>query len=394
MNRISRECHLIHMRRSDGSAGIETLNQKIAKILLSFLLGVLVMLTGSLVYSNIRESRFSAHPGKSRQLQSAPMLKDVSASVDVNPSEDQSKAEQQDGPSFNSVVQATALGSTHPGKRPAAIAETSHSGRERIEAGASGSENPGSDLTPTLISRSGGVNTSEPQDATLSQVSSGLQSGTAQQVQHGDNPFQGRAVEYPQNTPAVLPQARPETKPPEPEPKMLIVQPGTRIEVRLTESLSSDHNRTGEVFRVTLASPITVNGFVVARGDSAALGRIVQARRAPLLGGNSDLTLTLTNITINDGSLTNVESSLFEQQGSRSNILNTAKMATGAAVGAAIGAVTGAAEGAGITSAMKNGDRTNGFMATKRTVVLPAGMGIAFTLAAPLTIPQPTGERP
>jgi len=101
----------------------------------------------------------------------------------------------------------------------------------------------------------------------------------------------------------------------------------------------------------------------------------------------SELTLNITEITGADGKLVSVNTDVYSQQGSRSTIANTAKMTTGAALGAVVGALTGAAEGAGITSALKGHDRTNGFMATKRIVLLPAGTEADFALATPLEFP-------
>jgi hypothetical protein len=399
------------MRRSVAGAGSEALNQIVAKTLLSFSLGVLVMLEGSLIYSKVHDFRLSPKAGKSRHLQPAlnlqpaPIMKNVGMSIpDVNTSGDERReADQQnrstdtspplpDFPDSNKSVPASPLTSTNEEKRAGGVTELSHIGRERIEAGGGGSVNRWSSINPTPASRSASrVNTSEPGQSepppSMLPVSSGPDSATAQQMPYTATPVQVQSVPSPGTSPAVLPQTHQETISPE-GPKMITIQPGTPVEIRLTESLSSDHNRTGDTFRATLASPVVVNGFVVAQADSVVLGRVFEARRAPLVGGNSDLTLGLTNITLNEGSLAKVDSSLFEQHGSRSNMLNTVKMATGAAVGAAIGAITGAAEGAGLTSAMRNGDRTNGFMATKRTVVLPAGTRIAFTLRTPLTIPQ------
>ncbi len=197
-----------------------------------------------------------------------------------------------------------------------------------------------------------------------------------------------------QSAGALLPQAhvdaipsQPEAKVPEPkvqQPKVVTVQPGTSVEVRLAETLSSDRNRTGDTFRAVLDSPLVVDGFVIAETDSNVFGRIANARKAPLLGGKANLTLMLTNITTTDGRFVRIDTGDVEREGARSGVVNTAKMAGGAAVGAVIGALTGAAEGAGLSSAVTNDDRTNGFMATNRTVALPAGTRLSFSLASPL----------
>jgi hypothetical protein len=184
--------------------------------------------------------------------------------------------------------------------------------------------------------------------------------------------------------------SRPERKAdvasPNSEPKQVTVEPGTAVRVRLTETLSTDRTRTGDSFRATLAAPLLVDGVLVAGTDAIVLGRVASAHKAPILGGKADLTLTLTDITTPNGHDLRIGTNNIEREGSRSGVLNTAKMATGAAVGAVVGALSGAAEGAGISSALKNDDRTNGFMATNRTVVLAAGTQMTFTLVSPLIV--------
>jgi hypothetical protein len=182
--------------------------------------------------------------------------------------------------------------------------------------------------------------------------------------------------------------ARLQSNPLPPQPKLVTVPSGTDIHVRLAEALSSDRNRTGDSFRATLDSPLVVDGTVVAGTGSSVLGRVAQSRKAPLLGGTAVLTLTLTDIATADGHLIRVNTNNIEQQGSRSGLVSTAKMATGAAVGAVIGAVSGAAEGAGISSSLRDDNRTSGFMATKRTVVLQSGTEVNFKLASPLRVAE------
>jgi hypothetical protein len=191
-----------------------------------------------------------------------------------------------------------------------------------------------------------------------------------------------------QSAAPVSPQAPQQSNPLPPQTKLVTVPSGTNINIRLAEALSSDRNRTGDSFRAVLDEPLVVDGVVLAGTGSNVLGRIAQARKAPLLGGTAELTLTLTDITTADGHLTKINTNNIEQQGSRSGVVNTAKMATGAAVGAVIGAVTGAAEGAGISSSLRDDNRTSGFMATKRTVVLQSGTEVNFKLASALRVAE------
>jgi hypothetical protein len=167
---------------------------------------------------------------------------------------------------------------------------------------------------------------------------------------------------------------------------VITVQPGTNIRVRLTEPLSSDRNHAGDTFRAVLDAPVVVNGFAVAPAGANVFGRIANARKAPLLGGRADLTLTLTDITTADGHLARITTHGVQQVGDRSGIVNSAKLTTGAAVGAVASALDGAAAGVGISAPLRKDTATNGFFATKRTVVFPAGRQIVFNLAAPLNV--------
>jgi len=177
------------------------------------------------------------------------------------------------------------------------------------------------------------------------------------------------------------------------EPRILVVLSGTSVEVRLTETLSSARLHAGDDFRAALDSPLIIGGLIIAAEDSTVVGRVAKATKAPLLGGKADLTLTLTYIQRPDGSLIRIKTNSIERIGSHGGIVNTAKMATGAALGAVIGAVTGAAEGAGISPGVRNDDRESGFMAAKRTVVIPAGTKITFNLTSPLHVTQQVPDR-
>ncbi|MBV9082836.1 MAG: hypothetical protein JOZ62_09185 [Acidobacteriaceae bacterium] len=181
------------------------------------------------------------------------------------------------------------------------------------------------------------------------------------------------------------PVAQPNPLPASPARKLVTLPEGTAVAIRVAESLSSDRNRAGDIFRGSLAAPLTADGVVIARTGSTVLGRVITAHRPPLIGGRSELTLSLTDLTTTDGKLVKVETAGWEREGSHTNVVNTAKMATGAAIGAVVGAFSGAAEGAGISSGLRNNDRTNAFVATRRVVLVPAGSEIRFILTAALT---------
>jgi hypothetical protein len=200
------------------------------------------------------------------------------------------------------------------------------------------------------------------------------------------------SVALAQNAPPVLTQQHRDSVSPQTAAQVIAVQPGARIRVRLAEALSSDHNRAGDTFRAVIDSPVVVNGFVVALAGANVLGRIANARKARLLGGRADLTLTLTDITTTDRHLARITTNGVQQVGAHSGIVNTAKMATGAAIHAVTGVLDGAAEAAGTRSPVGNDIQTNRFFKRKRTVVFPAGTQVVFTLAAPLIVAEQVNQ--
>src|SRR5580704_1623415 len=63
-------------------------------------------------------------------------------------------------------------------------------------------------------------------------------------------------------------------------PDALTIPAGTVIQVRTSDWLSSDRNKTGDEFIATLAQPIVVDGWVVMRRNQNIIGRVTDAKRA------------------------------------------------------------------------------------------------------------------
>src|SRR5581483_11339536 len=179
-----------------------------------------------------------------------------------------------------------------------------------------------------------------------------------------------------------------------PELKTISVPQGTTLVVRLNETLSSKHNSTGQTFRATLAYPLMVDGTVVAKSGETVLGRIIDARKAHLVHGRSDLSLILTDLTTADHQLVKIRTAQWYEKGSGSELVRTAKAATGATVGAVKGAAVGAARGAGLRS---SGDKeedsatdpSDKHVSNKKNIVLPAGTQLEFRLISPFSVTTP-----
>jgi hypothetical protein len=183
--------------------------------------------------------------------------------------------------------------------------------------------------------------------------------------------------EPPQNVAEVPPQ-------PATTPQTAMLVPGMVISVRITQSLSSNHNRSGDTFRAQLDGPLVAEGHMVAPKDAPVLGIVVNARKAGLLRGRSELQLALTDLALANGKLVHLQTGRVEEMGSHANLASTAKMATGAAMGAVVGAVKGAAQGIGLSSTYDN--QQDALTGNKRNLFIPEGTRLTFTLAAPLEV--------
>ena len=91
-------------------------------------------------------------------------------------------------------------------------------------------------------------------------------------------------------------------------PTSLTIKPGTFITVRMSQGLSSDRNREGDIFTATLAQPIVVDGVVVANTNQTVMGLVAEAKKAGRVEGTSRLALRITGLTLADGTAFNLSS--------------------------------------------------------------------------------------
>jgi hypothetical protein len=170
-------------------------------------------------------------------------------------------------------------------------------------------------------------------------------------------------------------------------PQMITVPAGTVIQVRTDEWLSTDRNLPGDGFNATIAQPIVVDGWVVARRGQAVLGRVTLVQKARSSNHNtSQLGMQLSELTFVDGQLLPIQTQL-SQSGTgpdRGQQVGTvgATTGTGAVIGAIAGGGPGAAIGAGIGAIAGLGIISN----TGRPTVVPPETLLTFRLEAPVSI--------
>jgi hypothetical protein len=192
------------------------------------------------------------------------------------------------------------------------------------------------------------------------------------------------APQYQQQAPT--PQQYPRVRPAN-LPDALTIPAGTVIQIRTTDWLSSEKNQTGDVFVATLVQPIVVDGWVVMRRNQNIIGHVTDAKKAPRGGGVSKLQLDLSQLTLVDGQLVPVQTTLLNASAGTSNGRDAAAIGlttgTGAAIGAGFGGGPGAAIGAG--AGFVAGVAGVLFTRGKPTIIPPEDV-LTFKLENPLTI--------
>jgi hypothetical protein len=156
-------------------------------------------------------------------------------------------------------------------------------------------------------------------------------------------------------------------------PPQLTIHPGTFVNVRIDQELSSDKNRPGDSFTATLTQPIIVNGIVVAQRGQTIGGRIGEAQKAGRVEGMSRLGLQLTDLTLVDGQQLAIQSQFISINGGTSHGRDAGAIGGTTALGAAVGAAAGGGMGAGIGAAAGAVASTVGVLLTRghATVVYP-----------------------
>ena len=179
------------------------------------------------------------------------------------------------------------------------------------------------------------------------------------------------------------------TPAPAPQPHVVTLPVGTVLSVRIGETLSTDHNYTGDTFRATLTSPVIRDGFIIADRGSKVLGRVINAEGAGHVTGVAGLSLGLTEINTTDGQRVPVSTSTYDRKGNSNVGQDTAKIAGGAALGAIIGAVAGGGKGAAIGAGAGGAAGTGAVMLTHgKSAVVENETQITFRLANPVTITE------
>jgi hypothetical protein len=179
--------------------------------------------------------------------------------------------------------------------------------------------------------------------------------------------------------------AEPEPPPP-PQPVTVVVPTGTRIAVRMADSIDSSKNKAGELFMAILDEPIRLEGKdAIPRGTDVYI-KLADAKSAGKLTGSSELELQL-NKMVWQGKTYPLVSNSYEQKGKSRGKQTATRVGIGAGVGAAIGAIAGGGKGAAIGAAVGGGGATAVQVFTHgQQIKVPSETQIDFNLQAPVSV--------
>lgn len=200
----------------------------------------------------------------------------------------------------------------------------------------------------------------------------------------------------PPPTPAVAPAPAAPVAPPEPEPVEVTIPAGTEITIRMIDSVDSEVHRTGQVFRASLDSPISVDGDTVVPAGADVFVRLAEAKSAGRMAGRSELRMELARMVF-QGKTYMLTSGTYEEVGKSRGKDTAVKVGGGAAIGAAIGAIAGGGKGAAIGAAIGAGGGTAVQVFTKgQQIRIPSETALEFRLEAPVDVtylPEQSGTR-
>ena len=170
-------------------------------------------------------------------------------------------------------------------------------------------------------------------------------------------------------------------------PETLTIPAGTVIQIRTSDWLSSDHNKKGDEFMATLAQPIVADGWVVMRRNQNLVGQVTDAVRAGRVKGVSKLQLELSRLTLVDGQLVPVQSTLLNASAGTSNGRDAAAIGLTTGTGAAIGAAAAGGPGAAIGAGAGFVASVAGVLLTRgKPTIIPPEDTLTFRLENPVTI--------
>jgi hypothetical protein len=178
----------------------------------------------------------------------------------------------------------------------------------------------------------------------------------------------------------------PPPPPPPPQPKVVEIPAGTSVRVQMIDGVDSSVNHAGEMFHASLASPITVDDQIVAPVGTDVYVKLVNAKSAGHMTGQSTLALELARMEFQGKSYA-LASNEYTQTGSSRGKRTAETVGGGAVIGTLLGAVIGGGKGAAIGAATGAGAGGVAQGVTKgQQVKIPSETKVDFSLEQPVEV--------
>lgn len=173
----------------------------------------------------------------------------------------------------------------------------------------------------------------------------------------------------------------------EPAPSKVTVPAGTRLLVRMVDSVDSSKQKPGYRFTASLETNLQAEDVVVAPRGALVYGRLANAQSAGRMAGGANLTLELTDIVINNTAHPILTSS-FQLRSQGKGEKTTRRILGGTGLGALIGGIAGGGAGAAI-GAVSGAAAGTAVAAAKpgQQVSVPSESLLEFRLAQPAHLP-------
>ncbi len=163
-----------------------------------------------------------------------------------------------------------------------------------------------------------------------------------------------------------------------PAPSTVTVPGGTRLVIRMVDSVDSKKHKAGHKFRGQLEGAIVIDGVTAAPRGTFLYGVVIASQQSGRATGSSSIALEFTDIMINDQLHPIATTTLAAQTGSEGG-KTVGRTARGAALGGLIGGSSGAKTGAKVglgASILTSGSSVN----------VPSGTLLETTLRVPLNL--------
>jgi hypothetical protein len=199
------------------------------------------------------------------------------------------------------------------------------------------------------------------------------------------------APDTPASTPNATPAAPanappPPPLPPPPQPVTYTIPAGSRITVRLAQSISSKTAKEGDAFDATVTSPIVVKGKTLVTTGSTATGTVISANSRGKFKGEGQLSLSLTSLRVN-GARMPIDSSTWSRTLKGKGKRTAGFIGGGGGAGALIGGLAGGGKGALIGGLVGAGAGTAAGAATgNEQVVVGAESPLTFSLVNSVSV--------